>query len=563
MAEVYVTKEAQQYSENIISQYLRDAGYDGSLEDGTSLFDVVIRPTGLIYTLFRQDIDKAYAYMSLSKANELKESLSEEDYDAAIDGILSNWFVSRNEGEKITGYVRMWFSSPPSFIAFKEGQSIGTYNGVSLVARIADVFSVSTKSYRAEDFQSRMNTSNNQTEYFIDIPVISNEPTDTKILCDAVIQCSYSDIFFLRGTAASDFTPGATVESSEAFIERTQDAITTRELITRRAFNTVIPDKFPQLSRMYVAGCGDPEMIRDIVNFQDVSVHVGNMADIWVASRMVGISEKCQVMYDDQERAYIELSNSPVHIMSIRDTAPDYYIEGSGEYLDLLTDVWMDTSATGNKTPENQWLIPIGADQEPARLYLNLPTLTSDEEIAWRAEFDTAEGAIREVEVSEITASIARDLQSFLASDANRVASFDPQVKMMVPVVMSFNMRVTVNVTYVDDHAANYDPDATAALVASIKNAVIGYLEDVKHSDGAYIESELVKRIHNEVPEVSVVHLPVVTLATFFNMGTGRFVSVNVQNKFSLDEIPNLSKQITTNTTQYYTDQSLITLELC
>lgn len=793
MAEVYVTKEAQQYSENLISQYLRDAGYDGSLEDGTSLYDIVVRPAGLIYTLFRQDIDKAYAYMSLAKANELRSVLSEEDYDAAIDGILSNWFVSRNDGRRATGFVRMWFSVPPTFISFTDGQSIGFYDDVPLLARIRDIYAADAKAFIPSDFKSYMNTSNNQTEYYIDLPVIAGTVADVSIPEGAVITVSYTDIYFLRGTAASDFTPGTARESSDAFIERTQEAITTRELITRRAFNTVLPDMFPELSRMYVSGCGDPEMIRDFVTFQTVTVHVGNMADIWVASRLVLAKEEC-VVHEDSTGTYIELSNSPASVLSIRDTAPDYLVPDSGKYIDLTTDAHAYLWEDGNKNFENQWLIP---QEDKTKIYVTLPELTEEEEDAWHdaadiedyeeytqydektepapssfsssisggvmvnmqptygtvelmevapgvweysyhaestdelrvyeagldtgshpgsvyypvsasgsidfasgadnivsftvyyndsegvpQEFDitpsggsigmqygtavfsysngslkftytltrnadhsgdadiseffsiialdgdgdlseeksvsitivddspsseiddtTSEDAFvisvriddnlteyysidvyverestsywlsskriigmqratRVLEVSEITANVAKEIQEFLANDTNRVASFDPQVKMMVPVAMSFGMHITTNVNYANIDSTNYDENATMSLIARIKKSVIEYLEDVKHSDGVYIESEMVKRIHNENSEVSVVHLPVDTRAMLFDMKSGRFLETEVQNRFSLSGFGEVSRQITTNTLQYYTNENLISIEL-
>lgn len=667
MAEVYVTKEAQQYSENIISQYLRDAGYDGSLEDGTSLYDVVVRPAGLIYTLFRQDIDKAYAYMSLAKANELRSTLSEEDYDAAIDGILSNWFVARNDGQRATGYVRMWFSVPPSFISFTEGQVVGTYGSVTLLARIRDIYSADAKAFIPDDFKSRMNTSNNQTEYYIDLPVIASEPADVSILEGAVINVAYTDINFLRGTAAADFTPGTALESSDDFVERTQEAITTRELITRRAFNTVLPDMFPELSKMYVAGCGDYEMIRDFVTFQNVTVHVGNMADIWVASRLVLTSEECAVQEDDGG-TYIELSNSPASVLSIRDTAPDYLVPGSGKYIDITSDAHVELWEDGDKTFENQWLIP---QDRKTKVYVTLPALSEDEETAWHDAVDTDEYeeyeeygdmeqdapasfsspepdgvalnmepnygtftltedspgtwsyeyafdsetyaqtgiaedsavvsvvrsdglteyysllmsidyensyavsywlsskrvsgepvSARVLEVSEITSNVATAIQDFIANDTNRVASFDPQVKMMVPVAMSFNMTVTTAVNYTNINSSNYDQAATESLIAKIKSSVIEYLEDVKQSGGVYIESEMVKRIHNEVPEVAVVHLPVETTAMLFDMKSGHFLESEVQNRFSLSGFGDISRQITTNTLQYYTNENLINIEL-
>ena len=204
------------------------------------------------------------------------------------------------------------------------------------------------------------------------------------------------------------------------------------------------------------------------------------------------------------------------------------------------------------------WYIP---GVEKARLYITLPQLSEDENTAFLAQFDTEDDAVRTIEVQETTSSLAGKIAAFIANDTNRVASFDPQVKMMVPVVMRFTLNITASVSYVDESSSSYDATATEALKSTIRRTVTEYLETVKSSGGVYVESEMVKRLHNNVPEIAVVHLPVATSAELFNMKTGRFVQLAVENRFSLDGAPegsDLSKQITTNTTQYYSDDDLI-----
>mgnify|MGYP007101825106 CR=1 FL=1 len=700
MAEVYITKEAQQYSENIISQWLRDSGYDGSLEDGTSLYDVVIRPSSMIYSLFRQNIDKAYAYMSLSKANSLRSVLSEEDYDAAVDGIMSNWFVSRNLGGKATGKLRLYFSRALDFISFSDGSFIGSYNSVSYNARIFDSEEYSgdyVKAFNAGDFKSVMDTVNNTTEYYIDLPVISEENSDESITEGTVFTCTSPDIYFLRGVAAEDFVPGQAKETSDAFIARTQEAITTRELITRRALNTVLPDQFSDIRSLYIAGCGDPEMIRDVKTFENVDVHVGNKADLWVDSVLVRTSETCTVQTDANGKQYIELQNSPVHVLSIAELTDDeeeealeesdwsfameeidgeddplettWFVPGkstgkiyvnlsaqeSDDFVDddavivtlsnnapyslitegkeLIYKVSLNraldqdmtitlnystyseseesaeeetsgsegSSGTESEVTEITVVIPAGSTESeavtiqtreedlyvqpsdiilveivsatvPGQDFENLQLVNpgtvsvidgDDYSSDSSSEEDEEEesSTARTLIVHEITSGVAQSVQDFITSDSNRVVSFDPLVKMKVPVVMDFDISIVTNVNYAKKTSSSYDADATADLIADIRNVIKDYLNEAD----VYIESEMVQRLHTEVPAISVVYLPVTANATFFNMKTGKNVHMAVRDQFSLDDAPagsDLSRQITTNTTQYYTNDDLINIEL-
>jgi len=59
MSEFLISQERISQATNIIVQFLRDSGYAGSLEDGTGLNDVVIKPSAVIYSLLAQMVDKA------------------------------------------------------------------------------------------------------------------------------------------------------------------------------------------------------------------------------------------------------------------------------------------------------------------------------------------------------------------------------------------------------------------------------------------------------------------------------------------------------------------------
>ena len=84
-------------SSNLLVQYLQDAGFEGNLDDGTGLYDLLIKPTALLYALFSNKLNIAKSYFSLAHALRNREELGPE-FDVVIDSILSNWFISRKDG---------------------------------------------------------------------------------------------------------------------------------------------------------------------------------------------------------------------------------------------------------------------------------------------------------------------------------------------------------------------------------------------------------------------------------------------------------------------------------
>lgn len=279
---------------DVIVAFLREAGYDGSIEAGTGIYDAVVKPNALLYSLFYQLVDRTKAYLSLQQATDMHEdgTLSDDDYDAAVDSVLSNWFVTRSEGTATSGKLRLWFSQPIDFLMFSEDDYIGTANSVSLVASSTQVFT-------EESFSNVVNATTEYNEYYIDVVVESSSNTDIEIEAGTSCTATVSSIYYLRATIPADFTAGKSIEDSETFIERTKLAITTRELITDAAILTVLREEFPQIDSLYVAGHSDAEQIRDIFECNGALIHYGNKADIWVCTALARESQEFTITLTD------------------------------------------------------------------------------------------------------------------------------------------------------------------------------------------------------------------------------------------------------------------------
>jgi len=502
MADFTLSQERVQDAINVIVQFLRDAGYEGSLEDGTGLNDIVVRPNAVIRELFAQMVDRVAAYQSLQKAVELRSSIGDEEYDAAVDSILSNWFVTRNEGKPSTGLIRYWFLRPMDFMHFTDGQTVGQVDGVTMVADGEQVFS-------EESFSYILNTTDNQNEYYIDVAVRTLEnsdiaPSDTG---GNDISCSFNDVYFLRATIPGTCTAGTVVESSEDFIRRTEQAITTRELITARAINTVVLNEFADVIRLYVARHGSSEQLRDIVEFQNVIVHVGNKADIYIASWLTK-----QTMQVEAVEGVIDIEQLP------SSTSVVGYVKAVSE--------------DGNTLP-----MSIACEEKHWCSNNNLPSSLTVGEYSGI------------VNLTMLTDTVLGLVHNFVYSENQRVACYDPMVKHMFPLILN----ITLNVELVDKKINTDDV---------IKAAVLEYIEYTVINSQPWVASELVATIHVRSTNVKKILLPLDVTGTIYDPHSQQFVSMDMGNKFTIDtDYTQLhSKQITNNTVQFYTDRDLITV---
>lgn len=508
MPDFTINRQRREDAENIIIQFLRDAGYQGSVEDGTGLSDTVIKPMSVIRTLLGQLVDRAGAYQSLQKAYELRSEIGEEEFDAAVDCILSNWFVTRNDGKPSRGSVRLWFLEPVDFIHYTDGQAVGTVDGISLVADGEQV-------YTQESFSNILNTSENQNEYYLDIAVRtrSNSTAAPSDISNASVSVPFSDIYYLRATIPGEFIPGELVESSDAFIRRTEWAITTRELITARAINTVLLDTFPDIIRLYVARHGSKEQLRDIIVYEGALVHYGNKADIYLSTTPSRQSLEVQA----DENGFID----PVQLPA--GTSVICYI-GAYQNVEIEPDIF-------EKVPHNLQ-ITCSETHWCSRSY-------KPESI----RVDTSGTVILDI----LTDNVLGQVHDFVNSESQRVACYDPLVKHAFIVLVYPKLRVEL----VDKKV-----DSTRAIKAAVRE----YVDYLTQNAEPWVASELVASVHVRVPNVKKIYLPLECQGVIYDPLTQENHVLDIGNQFTIgnEYTQGHSKQITDNTTQFYTDAAMI-----
>ncbi len=215
------------------------------LREGTGARDLVLRPAALLMALTKKASDYLFTQ------NRLAEVTDATPPDL-VDGILSNWFLTRNIGTRSVISARLYFArqkntAVSSDIFFSPDNTLR-------------YFPVESASYASTSmvFDSYSN------EYYIDVDLQAEKEGSTyNIGTGSLLYFSNFDPYFLR--AEINFLKEASIESESnlQFIERAQSAISTRNLINVPSVDSNLRAAFNYITRLTTIGMGDPEMMRD------------------------------------------------------------------------------------------------------------------------------------------------------------------------------------------------------------------------------------------------------------------------------------------------------------
>ena len=510
MPQVNVSSDDLNFAKNFLIQYLRDTGFEGSVEEGTALHDLLIKAQSYYYALYKADAKKVSAYLSLSKALEYKDELGEE-YDNAVDSILSNWFVTRKEGIPTAGRLRLYFHKPQAYLAFPADTTLATTQRVNLRPLVDTVFSET-------DFKTVVNTAANRTEYYIELTVVSDVATNQPIRVEDRVSAYISNVFFRRAEIPEAFTPGYTKEDSDTFIARTKKAITTREMITDRAISTVLLDEFSAISHIYIAGYGSAEQLRDIKTFDHVTVHVGNKTDIYVRAGLTRQIRNFQAQFNFHRGWYVEL---PAELGAV----------------DILK-----VSVLRNEVETDLPYLVEGSEEHRFAVHRGTDTVLNIQSSIHPTDSD--------VTVTYLRSDSIYDVDGFLRSSTQRVACYDPLVKGMYPVVLNLDMALHIDLPF---------GETMDQKLVQIRSVIRDFV--TRYPQGkSLVVSEIIGELHCKIPQIRQVELPVTLSYTVRDPATGENTIGTFSDLFTLPS--GLSDQVSWNTMMYFIDDSLMSIDV-
>lgn len=215
------------------------------LQEGDLVVDLFIKPLRLILEPIKTELALLKKRQSVSYVEQLT-------LDDAED-LASNFFVTRHNGARARGTVRVLLSTP-SFLSITEQVRFSTTSGLVFYPARQEFISVETVALQQIG-----------TLYFVDIVVIAEQEGEEYNILPNEIASVEGIPGFVSVTNPFSFEQGQHSETKEELLSRVEQSLTERSLTSQKGITARINDEFPNIVASSIIGFGDPEMQRDVL----------------------------------------------------------------------------------------------------------------------------------------------------------------------------------------------------------------------------------------------------------------------------------------------------------
>jgi len=269
---------------------------------GTVIHDLLVSMAALGYASISEDIASFEEKMYLQQIVEDPASADE----AVVDGILSNFYISRKLGGKAKGLVKLEVSESRAY--YVDSNSLfQTIDGLNY-------YTTTDYSILPEDlFQQDDN-------YYFFVEVQAEEVGSSYMIAETTaMQTSILSGSLVSAEAFNDFDGGIDKESNQELLDRAPISLGTRALSSRQSITTILQEQFPEVRQITVIGYNDREMQRDKNN---VGFKIGGKADIYVRTIVEPLNKTIEKTTDaNGEFTLTSLENGEVPVLRVRNIA--------------------------------------------------------------------------------------------------------------------------------------------------------------------------------------------------------------------------------------------------
>jgi hypothetical protein len=277
MAEITIDDQdraaAETFMVSVVSPLYPDADYT----PGSVTRDHTIGALSALFAVLRGESADVRRATSLKLVSELTNA---DDFAAAVENIVANWYVTKRAGREARGSAVIHFSAPHS----------GTIPYTTTFTREAGLGFVMDTTlstvYAESDLIPRIDPDGTIIDYTFRVPVIAEAPgTEYEIEPGTFAFMDKFNRFVLFAENDYRFSGATNTETPEELLERVPVAITVRDLNSDRSIATVLGEEFGNLDNIVVVGMGDDGMRRDLALFTSgIEMHLGGYMDVYVAA---------------------------------------------------------------------------------------------------------------------------------------------------------------------------------------------------------------------------------------------------------------------------------------
>jgi hypothetical protein len=280
MPEIVISEADRQDAEAFLETFLTELIPDGDFSRGSVTRDHTIAAIAAVTAYFRAEAQATRNATSLLTAQQLEG----EDYEQAAEGIVSNWFLTKREGRRVRGVVRIHFTTPHDGIVPTTTVFVKT-TGITFTVDDAAGYT-----YAAADLAPRTDSTGAIVDYTLDVPVVATGVgTLYEIEAGPFSTFTAFSPFSTFVENETAFTGGADAETADQLLARVPEAISVRDLNSSRSIRAVLEDTFPEIDRLLVVGMGEPGMRRDILEIlaPEIIVHLGGYMDVYLSTPLI------------------------------------------------------------------------------------------------------------------------------------------------------------------------------------------------------------------------------------------------------------------------------------
>lgn len=248
--------EVSQVQDRLITQ-LQEANPALDLKRGV-FKDMLVYYHSILETAIRTDLSRYQSARSLQQI-EADPTLAD---DGVVDGVLSNWGITRKIGTKATGSVAIELNQSQSVIV--PAGSLFEANGLSYEA--TETFTARPLATQVQNSTDRILTQLSNGNYAFVIDVEASDVGDQyKLNAGTLVIPNRSIVAYVTSYAVSSFSDGTNTETNSELINELQLGVSAKTLSNRSNMRALLRDQevFSSVTNQSIVGYGDPEMLRD------------------------------------------------------------------------------------------------------------------------------------------------------------------------------------------------------------------------------------------------------------------------------------------------------------
>lgn len=496
-SEIFQFQNAKEYIKAKIAEV--DPQID--TRDSTGIGDLLIKPLTAILQPIIDEVKRISDNQSLIGG----EALTETDLDA----LIANIFLTRIQGAKARGSVRVFFTESVT-VTIPEASEFVDAVGTRF-------FSVAEVTITANQMSL-----NRDGDFFFVETLVEAEDVGVagNIGEESIVDFVGGPTTVLKVDNPAPFTGGADQEGNVALVDRAAEAITVRDLVSKPAIKTVLRDNpdFAFIKDIRVIGFEDPEMERDFLVGDNMvlglfppvdvlgsttGIHIGGRVDIYI--RTVTLVNETVLIEDLKNTVFLRPKDK---FDPTVDPPTVQFIPLTKRPIIEIASLQEVDPVTGD--PIGVPLIE-GLDFD---IVVDNPTLRFSTRDRLKLVINNGLLIGSNILVTYTHSPDIVDVQNFVEDDANRVVTADLLTKFSQPAFVDFTVKITLD-SETEETAASID-----ALITTFINAL---------PVGARLEaSDIVDLIYDNGGEF--VDLPFdITVTVLNNDGTK---TVTVDNNF-------------------------------